>query len=96
MRAVFVLAALAVGSAGSLAWGQGARSWEVDLARDIMGAKGCEVEFLSQVIERQVGGQQIVMAKVHCRDQRTFDATRRGASAAFEYRECEKRDEASC
>lgn len=87
---------MAVGPAAQPLFAQGRPAWQDALARDIQSAKGCEVDFLSHVIERRVDGLPFIMAKVHCRDQRAFDATRRGDTAVFEYRECEKRDEASC
>ena len=91
-----LVVAIAVGAMAANGFAQGRPVWQDDLARDIMASKRCEVDFLSHVIERRIDGQPILMAKVHCRDQRAFDATRRGERAAFEYRECEKRDEASC
>ncbi|MEZ5859022.1 MAG: hypothetical protein R3D25_11555 [Geminicoccaceae bacterium] len=64
-------------------------SWEEDLAAEIQVMEDCTVSFLSQIVERQVDGRSLIMAKVHCEDGRTFDATRDDSFAAFEFRACE-------
>ncbi len=92
----FAVLGLAIVLPGRQGVGQNVPAWQSEIVRDIMAAKKCEVDFLSHVIERRIEGLQVVMAKVHCQDQRAFDAIRRGEKAAFEYRECEKRDEATC
>lgn len=71
--------------------------WEQSLADEILIMEDCEVSFLSQVIEREIDGRMIVMAKVHCVDGRTFDATRDDSFDAFEFAICEPEDEpAAC
>lgn len=69
--------------------------WEQNLADEILIMEDCEVSFLTQVVERQVEGRRVVMAKVHCIDGRTFDATRDDDFAAFEFRICEPESEPS-
>ncbi len=64
-------------------------SWEEDLAAEIELMEDCTVSFLSQIVERQIDGRSLVMAKVHCEDGRTFDATRDDSFAAFTFRACE-------
>ena len=49
----------------------------------------CEVSFLTQVVERDLDGRSVILAKVHCTDGRTFDASRDDSFAAFEFRVCE-------
>ena len=72
-------------------------SWEEDLAAEIQIMEDCTVAFLSQIVERQVGGRSLIMAKVHCEDGRAFDATREDSFAAFEFRACEPEEEpAAC
>lgn len=51
--------------------------------------------FLSQIVEREVGGRQLVMAKAHCEDGRVFDATREDLFQPFDFRACEPVDEPS-
>ena len=38
----------------------------------------------------------MVIAKVHCVDQRTFDAIRMRSADAFEFKECTLREKQSC
>ena len=70
--------------------------WQQDLAADIDFEHSCEVAFLSHVVERDVEGKMMVMAKVHCTDQRTFDAVRSGRLEPFEFKECTVREKQSC
>ena len=70
--------------------------WQQDLAADIDFEHSCEVAFLSHVVEREVEGKLMVMAKVHCTDQRTFDAVRTGRLEPFEFKECTVREKQSC
>lgn len=62
--------------------------WPQDLAAEIEVVEGCRVAFLSNVVEREVDGRQVVMAKVHCEDQRLFDAWRNDPLDAFRFEEC--------
>ncbi len=72
-------------------------SWEEDLAAEILIMEDCTVSFLSQIVERQIDGRSLIMAKVHCEDGRTFDATREDSFAAFDFRACEPEEEpATC
>jgi len=88
--AVIVAVLAAVGAAPAHA------QWQQELTEEIREALGCEVEFLTEVIERTVDGQRHVMAKVHCRDRRTFDAIRRGDDEFFEFHICEQPDVRTC
>ena len=65
-----------------------AESWSEELAAEIGLAETCEVDFLTQVTDREVNGVQIIFAKVHCRDGRVFDATRTGAFEPFDFKIC--------
>ncbi len=70
--------------------------WQRVLSADIEFEHGCEVAYLSQVVEREVEGDLMVTAKVHCVDQRTFDAIRMRSADAFEFKECTLREKQSC
>ena len=87
IRPHLALAALLVGVCPLPATAQ--MSWQEDLAYELEQLEGCEVQFLSQVVERTVNGRQVVMAKAHCRDGRVFDASRSDQLEPFEVRECE-------
>ena len=88
------LLAMALGAATpSLAEENG---WQRILSADIEFEHGCEVAYMSQVVEREVEGDLMVIAKVHCVDQRTFDAIRMRSADAFEFKECTLREKQSC
>lgn len=63
-------------------------SWQAQLADEIALVEGCELRFVSQVVERTVDGRQIVMAKAHCADERVFDVWRDDPLAPFTFKEC--------
>ena len=62
--------------------------WQEDLALQMQWDHDCEVSFFSNVIERDVDGETVVIAKAHCVDGRVFDAIQRGAFEDFEVNEC--------
>ena len=70
--------------------------WEQQLTEQMLREYDCEVAFFSQVAERVVNGDQVVLAKVHCQDKRTFDAYRDSAFEAFEIHPCENPDNRVC
>ena len=51
--------------------------WQDDLAAQLRWDHDCLVQYYSGVIERMIDGQLVVIAKAHCEDGRTFDATQR-------------------
>ena len=75
--------------------GRAQTDWQGDLADEILIMEDCEVSFLTQVVERTVGGREVILAKVHCADGRTFDASRDDSFAAFDFAICEPEDEPS-
>jgi hypothetical protein len=80
-------------AAAGVAMAQG--TWEQNLEDEILIMEDCEVSFLTQVVEREIEGRRVIMAKAHCVDGRTFDATRDDDFAAFEFRICEPETEPS-
>lgn len=79
------------------ATGHAQSDWQAELADEILVMEDCDVGFLSQVIERTIDGRELVIAKVHCTDGRTFDASRDDSSGAFDFAICEPEDEpAAC
>ena len=70
--------------------------WFEELSADIAVIHDCEVAYLSHVVERQGDGGLMVMAKVHCVDQRTFDAFRLRTADVFQYKECTLREKQTC
>ncbi len=61
--------------------------WEEELAEQIEYEHDCKVDFLSRIIERTVEGHEVVRAKVHCDDARSFEALRKGESDLFQFTE---------
>jgi hypothetical protein len=70
--------------------------WEEQLAEQVLREYDCEVAFLSQVSERVVNGDQVILAKVHCEDKRSFDAYRSSAFKPFEIHPCENPENRVC
>jgi hypothetical protein len=101
-QTIFLTALVPVLAIAMLANGDAATSeaeqngWQRVLSADIEFEHGCEVAYLSQVVEREVDGDLMVVAKVHCVDQRTFDAIRMRSADAFEFKECTLREKQSC
>lgn len=87
-RPSFLAALLAVAFYGAPALAQDPE-WGPPLTAQMMAEYDCEVAFFSQVAEREVNGEVIVIAKVHCVDQRSFDAYRPGSFSLFEIHPCE-------
>lgn len=73
-----------------------AQEWQPELTDQMLRDYDCEVAFLSQVAERTVNGDLIVLAKVHCIDKRTFDAYRDSAFGPFEIHPCENPNNRVC
>lgn len=70
--------------------------WGPALSDQMLSEYDCEVAFFSQVAVRAVNGEVIVIAKVHCSDQRSFDAYRPGSFEPFEVHPCENPENRVC
>jgi hypothetical protein len=57
--------------------------WEDDLVEQI--EHDCEVVLLSRVMEQTVEGREVVRARVHCSDNRSFDAFRPDEFDPFQF-----------
>lgn len=73
-----------------------AQTWQSELTEQIAEERDCEVSFMSHVVERDIEGRLLVMAKVHCVDKRTFDALRKDELDLFRITLCEDPNAASC
>lgn len=71
-------------------------SWQPQLQAEIRHQLDCVVAYLSHIVERSVEGRQLVMVKVHCIDQRSFDALRQDRAAAFQFKECTRESKETC
>jgi hypothetical protein len=72
-----------------LATAQWETPWETELAGQIEDELDCRVAFINEVIRRHVEDRISTVAKVHCEDQRSFDAYRSAEFEPFEFRACE-------
>lgn len=93
--ALGLLAAAALSTATSPAHAD-RDEWAPALTAQILDQHQCVVAFLSQVVERDVDGIEIIIAKAHCEDGRAFDVNREGILRAFEITECEVPDQETC
>jgi hypothetical protein len=94
---LLTLQALAVIGLVTIAAAVAQEDWQADLANEALIMEDCDVSFLTQVIEREIDGRAVVMAKMHCVDGRTFDALRDDTFAAFAFTICEPEEEpAAC
>ncbi len=97
LRLISSVVALAILLGASLAaFPARAQEWQQELTDQVLREFECEVAFLSQVAERTVNGEQVILAKVHCIDKRTFDAYRDSAFKPFEVHPCENPDNRVC
>ncbi len=71
-----------------------AANWQDDLTAQLRWDQACIVNFYSGVIEDQVDGKQVVIAKAHCADGRVFDAFQRDELEDFELNECTPTEQA--
>ena len=90
------LAGLGPGLALLLAAFPAAADWREDLVVEIRSEHDCEVAYISHVVERNVDGRHVIMAKVHCLDQRSFDATRFDDREFFRFNECTRAKTEAC
>lgn len=82
MRTLPLLAALLLLAAPARA------NWQDDLTAQLRWDHDCTVSFYSGVIEREVNGQLVVIAKAHCEDGRVFDAIQENELEDFKLNEC--------
>ena len=71
-----------------------AADWQEDLAAQLRWDEDCKVSFYSEVVERQIDGKLVVLAKAHCEDGRVFDAVQRDEFEDFEIHECTPTEQA--
>ena len=93
MRAAILGVGLALATATG-GWAQAV--WEAELTQQIALAEACEVAYLSHVVEREVDGRKLVLAKVHCVDRRVFDASRTDEFESFRFNECQAEATTAC
>ena len=93
----FVTAAIVLALSAPPVAAQGAEDeWGPLLTEQMAVEYDCVVAFFSQVAERELNGDVVVLAKVHCQDKRTFDAYRPGSFELFEIHPCENPEHRVC
>jgi len=70
--------------------------WQDQVSAEAEAELGCDVAYLSHIVERSIDGKPLVMVKVHCMDQRSFDAVRYDKMEPFKFEECTTREKKSC
>jgi hypothetical protein len=69
--------------------------WEEDLAAQLLWHLDCTVTLVRGVMEREIEGERVIIAKARCQDGRVFDAIRRHELDDFELTQC-RTDEQAC
>ena len=90
IRSLPLLLLLAAGPAAAQS------GWQEQLTMEILIVHGCEVAFLSNVVEREVNGVPLVMAKAHCDDRRVYDARRDDPDKSFTFSRCDNDEATTC
>lgn len=83
--AVLAATLLTAGGIGAMA------DWQADLRAQMLEEHRCLIGFFSQVDEKVVEGETIVMVRLHCQDGRAFEASRRDPLSPFRVVECNLR-----
>ncbi|HEX7007432.1 MAG TPA: hypothetical protein VF274_09845 [Alphaproteobacteria bacterium] len=86
MRLPILTAALTLSLAGASAGAEA--DWELTLRKQMEDEHRCKTDYLSHIVERQIGDRFLLSAKVHCKDKRTFDANWDQQARRFEIRRC--------
>ncbi len=91
-----VLDFLAVGMLAGSSHAADRPKWEAQMSAEAMRSLACTVTFISHVVERALPDANVVMAKIHCEDKRSFDAVRNSDNTPFTFKECTPREQKSC
>lgn len=70
--------------------------WLDELTRQMFAEHDCLVDFYLQIEESERDGQPVASARVHCEDQRLFDATRVGEAGRFTVERCATEGSRAC
>lgn len=85
MKRVFVLvAALTVLPANAQE-----PEWQADLQAQLQQEKNCELLYVTNSRESELGGERTVSGRAHCADGRNFDFARLKPYLSFEIKACE-------
>lgn len=87
-----ILAALSVNSVNAIEL----PDWKLALSDEIWFEHACQVAFFSHVVERETEAGRVLLVKVHCEDQRSFDVSQSGPDAPFMFSECTPREKNAC
>jgi hypothetical protein len=62
--------------------------WQLTLRKQMEDEFRCKTDYLSHIVERQIGARFLISAKVHCEDKRAFDANWDEPKQRFAIRQC--------
>ena len=63
--------------------------WQADLVAQLQSEKNCELLYVTNSRESELGGERTVSGRAHCADGRNFDFSRLRSYQPFEIKACE-------
>lgn len=63
--------------------------WQALLRQQLVAELNCELNYTTNVRKYELGGQQMVDARAHCKDKRMYDVSWRPELEKFDIRSCE-------
>jgi hypothetical protein len=67
---------------------QNVPAWRQQLEYQLRKDYDCEVNYLSNVEVKVINGDETVLARAHCTDNRAFDVSRPGTGKPFTIKQC--------
>lgn len=64
-------------------------AWLDDMTYQLLVEKECEVSYLMNMREGELGGKPVFEARIQCSDGRMFDVSRIGRNADFVFKACD-------
>lgn len=65
------------------------KAWHIVLNQQLLAEKDCKVNFLTNIREFKLAGENVLEARAHCVDGRSFDASRKKKHLKFELKMCQ-------
>ncbi len=84
----FTAASVPIMLAAGGALAEAGPDWREGLEWQMLKEHDCEVNYLTNIEVRAVDDAEVVFARVHCMDERAFDASRPREGTRFEVTEC--------
>jgi hypothetical protein len=87
ITAAALVAAISLASAGQLV-AEEEELWQALLREQLVSQFDCKLNYATNVRKFELGGEQMLEARAHCYDKRTFDVWWRPEEQRFEIRAC--------